>query len=564
MLSEADKRRMDILTLAPNFDAASRQDELRSEGLIGDFVRIRNLWADLRTATDESLNTLSSEVNITHGDNDRSPLVGVADYDLVGASGQTLMTTRYRDDGTILATDRFDVNSVGQRGGRRITIYSRTGEAIGQWRSASAFYYAWLESMSRNATATFICDSAFVGGMMAGRKFDHMNFVQVVHSHHRDTSEKYFNNVSSGKLALLSKADSFDRVCILTDRQRGQLVKENLAADNFVTIPNTFSGTIVQRVEHRERHRGVIVGRLSGIKQIDHSIKAVRDIGSGIDVTLDIYGTGDKHASLEVMSRNLCLEERIRFHGYDPDARAQFRKGSFSLLTSKSEGHPLVLLESMAAGCIPIAYDIEFGPSDIITHGVNGFLVPPNDVEMLSKTIRDLLEMPEQKVESMRRAGTQRAFDFSSEAITSLWGDELKSIAASPKATASGDVKARLVGLDDRADGFHAAVEIEGLNSNEASWCKLAWVGRKREAYGRAEAKMLNRNGKVLVEGIFPDTHGELGRSELLDLYVDTRIGGVPRRARIESGSVTLPAEGNVLEMYSTAHGNVSLKLNKR
>ena len=33
-----------------------------------------------------------------------------------------------------------------------------------------------------------------------------------------------------------------------------------------------------------------------------------------------------------------------------------------------------MLVESMASGCIPIAYDIDYGPSDIITDGVDGFL----------------------------------------------------------------------------------------------------------------------------------------------------------------------------------------------
>ena len=49
----------------------------------------------------------------------------------------------------------------------------------------------------------------------------------------------------------------------------------------------------------------------------------------------------------------------------------EFSKASFSLLTSSAEGLPGVLIESMGRGCIPISYDLPYGPSDIITHGVD-------------------------------------------------------------------------------------------------------------------------------------------------------------------------------------------------
>ncbi|WP_200914854.1 glycosyltransferase [Arthrobacter sp. Leaf234] len=39
---------------------------------------------------------------------------------------------------------------------------------------------------------------------------------------------------------------------------------------------------------------------------------------------------------------------------------------SFTLLTSTTEGLPLVLLEAMSGGCLPIAYDIPYGPADLI------------------------------------------------------------------------------------------------------------------------------------------------------------------------------------------------------
>src|SRR5699024_409172 len=49
---------------------------------------------------------------------------------------------------------------------------------------------------------------------------------------------------------------------------------------------------------------------------------------------------------------------------------------SFLLLTSKSEGMSLVIIEAMAQSCVPNSYNLRYGPTDISDDGVNGFLSP--------------------------------------------------------------------------------------------------------------------------------------------------------------------------------------------
>ena len=60
------------------------------------------------------------------------------------------------------------------------------------------------------------------------------------------------------------------------------------------------------------------------------------------------------------------------------------------VLTSDFEGLPLSLLEAMAAGCVPVVYDIKSGVRDAIENGANGFLVPHGDVIALARIIADL------------------------------------------------------------------------------------------------------------------------------------------------------------------------------
>src|SRR5690606_15948269 len=124
--------------------------------------------------------------------------------------------------------------------------------------------------------------------------------------------------------------------------------------------------------------------------------------------------------------KTLGVDEHVRLRGFDPDARTAFQRAGFSLLTSTSEGLPLVLVESMAAGCVPIAYDIRYGPADMIHDGLDGFLVPEGDIEMMAQRIVELQSMPAARVEAMRRRAIARAAEFSDVAVTRQWSRELR------------------------------------------------------------------------------------------------------------------------------------------
>src|SRR5699024_9118146 len=119
------------------------------------------------------------------------------------------------------------------------------------------------------------------------------------------------------------------------------------------------------------------------------------------------------------------VTDAVRLHGHRTGAKSNFHTSSFSLLTSRFEGQPLVVLESMSAGCIPICYAVDYGPADIIDHAVNGFLVPDGDVDALAAAIRQFLSRPDDEVERIRQRAIERAADFSESAIVQRWGQVL-------------------------------------------------------------------------------------------------------------------------------------------
>src|SRR5699024_2104586 len=159
---------------------------------------------------------------------------------------------------------------------------------------------------------------------------------------------------------------------------------------------------------------------------------------------LKIYGEGGKRESLERLIKRLHGEDAVSLEGYDSRASAHFKNARFSVLSSRFEGYGLVLVESMAAGCIPISYDIDYGPADIITDGVDGFLVPSGDVHGLAAAIHRVATMGRADVDRMREAAVLRSRDFSDRAVTRLWLKELADARRRKSSAVDGDPQASI------------------------------------------------------------------------------------------------------------------------
>jgi glycosyltransferase involved in cell wall biosynthesis len=156
------------------------------------------------------------------------------------------------------------------------------------------------------------------------------------------------------------------------------------------------------------------VGRLEKQKNYPMLIRAFSIVAAGDpDLGLCIYGEGSLLADLNEMICALGLAGRVRLCGRTEDVAGELLKADLFVLSSDAEGMPNALIEAMALGLPCISTDCPTGPSDIIQDGVNGYLVPVGDTEMLARTIRKVIDNAARSVWMGKNARTsiQKNFD---------------------------------------------------------------------------------------------------------------------------------------------------------
>jgi glycosyltransferase involved in cell wall biosynthesis len=131
--------------------------------------------------------------------------------------------------------------------------------------------------------------------------------------------------------------------------------------------------------------RLLCVARLIERKGQRHLIDAVKGlVDQGIEVTLDLVGTGDARAAYEAQVQALGMEGRVRFLGYVPreEIGHHYAAAHVFVLASFNEGMSVATLEAMAAG-LPVVVTRTGGTAELVEEGVNGLAFDWGDVEGL-------------------------------------------------------------------------------------------------------------------------------------------------------------------------------------
>lgn len=138
----------------------------------------------------------------------------------------------------------------------------------------------------------------------------------------------------------------------------------------------------------------LFVGRLTqikGLRVLFEALEAVR--ATHPNVTLTLVGDGDDRAHAEAEAKRLGGITLLGFQSQAEVAEALARADAL-VLPSFAEGVPVVLMEAMASARPVICTQVA-GVSELVEHGVSGFIVPPGNAERLAGAIKALADAPD-------------------------------------------------------------------------------------------------------------------------------------------------------------------------
>jgi glycosyltransferase involved in cell wall biosynthesis len=172
----------------------------------------------------------------------------------------------------------------------------------------------------------------------------------------------------------------------------------------------------------------VACGRLHRQKGFEHLLRAMAELRGRVPSHLWILGEGPERAALEGLARTLGIERDVTFLGFREDPYRFMAAGDVFVLSSLYEGFGNVVVEAMACGLPVVSTDCPHGPSEIITEGVNGLLVPPTDPAALAQALERVLRDDALRAR-LAEGSRQRARDFEAEAIAARYAEVFLSVA---------------------------------------------------------------------------------------------------------------------------------------
>src|SRR5215216_5577585 len=158
----------------------------------------------------------------------------------------------------------------------------------------------------------------------------------------------------------------------------------------------------------------VYLGRLTAEKRVDHLLNIWPDIRAAFPrAELLIVGTGPEETRLQTQSSSLA---GVRFTGQVNDSRRYLQASDVFVLPSATEGLSNSLLEALSSG-LPVLATSVGGTPDVISHGKNGYLIPPDDLPALKMGLTTLLADPSLRAR-LGNGGRQRILmDYSLDSV---------------------------------------------------------------------------------------------------------------------------------------------------
>jgi glycosyltransferase involved in cell wall biosynthesis len=197
-----------------------------------------------------------------------------------------------------------------------------------------------------------------------------------------------------------------DRIVVNSEFSRQALIRQGVPTEKLAVIPLCYEAGPREEANHREMFpcplKILFLGQVilrKGIQYLMETAKLLRDEPVRIDVVGPIGITAD---AVKSAPPNLAFHGRVS----RDQAAGWYRQSDLFVLPTLSDGFALTQLEAMAHG-LPVIATPNCG--DVVTNGVDGFVVPPRDPGALAKAVMHYIEnhglLPTHRAAARHKAG---------------------------------------------------------------------------------------------------------------------------------------------------------------
>lgn len=201
---------------------------------------------------------------------------------------------------------------------------------------------------------------------------------------------KWYSLPSADKMRVISNAVSWE---------------SEASAEEVVNKEKTV--LVVSRFDERSKRISLILKMWKAL-QFRHPDWRLQLVGFGPD---------------ELLYRKLVKQwhlERVIFEGRQQNPEPFYTKAAIFVMTSAFEGWGMTLCEAMQKGCVPVVMDSFQSLHDLISNGVNGYIVRNKDLKRFSQRVNQLITQPEVRIQ-MAYSGIESTRRFSRQIVGKQW-----------------------------------------------------------------------------------------------------------------------------------------------